>query len=291
MYKIIVLAPSNFAPSGGPEALHQLVYMCNVVEPGSAAILYEPENITESSIAPYKKYNCPIIFKKDINSHSLIVIPEIWPEHAKQFSNKCALWWLSVNFFGSHGQSDLSDIDIHLAQSVYAFDHLSKITTKPKLMLTDWIDLESELKHAKNDYICVNPAKGLELINSFSSMHSDLAFIRMQGMHKAQVMQAFSQSKVYIDFGHHPGRDRMPREAALNDCVVFVRREGAASFYDDVPIDDWFKFININELDNKIYKVINNYDSFIEKQKDYKTWCINNRESFKSEVKNLLSFI
>ena len=36
-----------------------------------------------------------------------------------------------------------------------------------------------------------------------------------------QVINIFKRTKIYIDFGYHPGKDKMPREAVLfNNCVI-----------------------------------------------------------------------
>jgi hypothetical protein len=291
MYKIVVVAPGNFAPSGGPEALHQLVHMCNIIEPGSSAILYEPEDYLQSSIEPYGKYNCPVISFKDLNKESLIVLPEVWPDLAHKFDNKCALWWLSVDFFGSHGQSDLSRIDMHLSQSFYAKDFVSKELNKKSLMVSDWIDFTPNYSVQKQNKVCVNPAKGMDLIDEFIQKNPSLLVAQIKGMSKTDVIKTMSESKIYIDFGHHPGRDRMPREASLSGCVVFTRRKGAASFYDDVPIGDWFKFEEIEEIQDKIAAVLNDYQKFRKEQQYYFDWCLNNLSVFKQEVANLLNNI
>jgi hypothetical protein len=47
---------------------------------------------------------------------------------------------------------------------------------------------------------------------------------------------------VYIDCGHHPGKDRMPREAAAAGCCIITSRSGAAGNELDTPIDDCYKF-------------------------------------------------
>ena len=46
----------------------------------------------------------------------------------------------------------------------------------------------------------------------------------------------------YIDFGPHPGMDRLPREAALAGCIVITNREGAAAHDEDVPLPPEYKF-------------------------------------------------
>ncbi len=69
----------------------------------------------------------------------------------------------------------------------------------------------------------------------------DLTFVAVQGLREAEVAQLLGQSMVYIDFGHHPGKDRLPREAASSGCCVIVGRTGSAAIFQDVPIADRYK--------------------------------------------------
>ena len=288
MIKIVVVAPGYFAPSGGPEALHQLVYMCNEVESGSAAIYYESDNVVESCIQPYQKYNCPRIKKQDIPPSALVILPEIWPELSSSFVNNCALWWLSVDFFGSHGHSNLDGIDLHLTQSRYAYDYVVNQLKKPAMMLSDWIDLDCNDVLDKSNSVCVNPSKGLSLIESFESQNKDLRVIKLQSMTKDQLITTLSTSKIYIDFGHHPGKDRIPREASLCGCVVFVKKEGAGCYFEDVYIDDYYKFDDINELDDKVKDVMNNFSVHKSNQRTYQDKIKKEKDTFRIEVKKLL---
>ena len=60
-----------------------------------------------------------------------------------------------------------------------------------------------------------------------------------------QVQAMLKKAKVYIDFGGHPGMDRIPREAALAGCIVVTNREGSAAFRQDVPIPSQYKIQRI----------------------------------------------
>ncbi len=286
--KLVVVAPGNFAPSGGPEALHQLVHMANVVEPGSCGILYEPSDFLQQSIEPYLKYNCPIIRKEDLPSNALVVLPEIWPELSNNFSNKCALWWLSVDFFGTQGHSKINGIDYHLAQSHYAYEHVSSLTKQKPLMLSDWIDIDIKESSNSNNTICVNPAKGADLIELFESKNPDLSFIKLRSMTKVDVINSLLSSKIYIDFGHHPGKDRIPREASLCGCVVLVKNSGAAKYYEDVSIDNYYKFDDLEELNIKVRDILFNFSYHQEKQFTYRDKTRNEKEIFRLEVSKLL---
>ena len=66
-------------------------------------------------------------------------------------------------------------------------------------------------------------------------------------------------AKVYVDFGNHPGKDRIPREAALCGCRVVTNLRGAAAYREDVELDDCLKFdesvppeIIVNEVNTLI---------------------------------------
>lgn len=288
MIKLVVVAPGYFAPSGGPEALHQLVYIANQIEPRSAAIHYESDRIVASSIEPYIKYMCPIVKKKDIPANALVVLPEIWPELSSSFENRSALWWLSVDFFGSHGHSNLDGIDYHLAQSAYAYEHIKQNLKAQPHMLSDWIDLDIQQSTNENDVICVNPAKGEDLIDLFQSKNQNLSILKLRSMSKNEVTNNLLSSKIYIDFGHHPGKDRIPREASLCGCVVLVKKTGAANFREDVDIDDYYKFDNIDELGPKVKDILTNFSDHQENQSAYRNKIKNEKEIFKLEVSKLL---
>ena len=66
-----------------------------------------------------------------------------------------------------------------------------------------------------------------------------------------QTQKKLNQSKFFIDFGHHPGRDRIPREAVLQGSKILIKKEGAAINKFDVDINNSYKFTKYN-LDNEM---------------------------------------
>ena len=89
-------------------------------------------------------------------------------------------------------------------------------------------------------------------------------------------MALLKRSKVYIDFGPHPGMDRLPREAALAGCVVLTNREGAANFEEDVPLPSEFKFakFNVDVIASKLKECCNKHEEYGAKMKSYKEWIL-----------------
>ena len=52
---------------------------------------------------------------------------------------------------------------------------------------------------------------------------------------------------IYIDFGHHPDKERLPREAAIHGCIVITGLCGSAANSQDVPLPNYLK-LNIHDL-------------------------------------------
>lgn len=106
-----------------------------------------------------------------------------------------------------------------------------------------------------------------------------------------EVVELLKTAKVYIDFGPHPGMDRLPREAALAGCVVITNREGAANFDDDVPLPSEFKFAQFNV--GKIFSLIKDccatHDEYAKKLETYKEWILDQRVQMKACVDEMIN--
>lgn len=83
---------------------------------------------------------------------------------------------------------------------------------------------------------------------------------------KDELCDMYDRAKVYIDFCEFEGREMMPREACLRDCITLLNNRGNAATFDDYPIDDYYK-INLYEdpvkICDKIRECVYNYDSHI----------------------------
>lgn len=294
---IVVVAPAG-ATTGGPEALHQLVHKANQIEPGSGAICYYPFDHLYQVPEPYQVYNTPVIHRSQIPDSAVVVLPEIWPELAAQFTQRCALWWLSVDNFGSHGQRNMSGIDLHLFQSEYAAQY-GLDNGFAGMMLTDYVndDFIRLNNHAnighKDRCVAVNPAKGGDLLARFREQNPDIEIREMRGLDRDGVMELLASSMVYIDFGHHPGRDRPPREAAMAKCVVFAHNVGSAQMWRDMCLPSKFKFDSIDGLGDAIREVWDTWHSFManyDYQREYRSWIRFNERDFTDEVWELLAW-
>jgi len=150
-------------------------------------------------------------------------------------------------------QSVLSNIDIHLVQTYYSFENLKflKIPIDKIMFLTNHINkdfiyaAEQFNKTNKKNIVIFNPIKSnvftkkiLENLNK----NNNIDIIPLKEKSKYEIINILKESKVYIDFGFHPGKERLPREAALLDNCILVSKRGSAAYYEDLPIPDGYKF-------------------------------------------------
>ena len=201
------------------------------------------------------------------------------------------IWWLSVdNFF----VSDLSSPDIfsaagfrHAYQSHYAKDFLEKKGLDSIFPLFDYISIPISTPPQKKDVVCYNPKKGFEVTEKIiEKLGNCFMFRALEKMTGAEISSTLAESKIYIDFGAHPGKDRIPREAVLNDNIVLTSRKGAAAFFDDVPIGDTYKFdcSDIDGICSKINDAMERHGAMLSDFKRYADSIRGQKDEFFSQV-------
>ena len=255
--------------TGGVEAIHQLAELLNgfgvpcwiTFWKGKSARAGDrmvfPSFDTERTRAAYARYHPVTRWEVEMQPDHLVILPEFLHHKPKGFAPaSVAVWWLSVdNAFRRN--TNLSDPAwregyfrtnpeiIHFHQSVYAREFLRAHGVHSHA-LGDYTDRRFTATiprgPGEGDRVCYNPAKGLPLAESFFTRHEDVAPLAIADMTKPQVLAAFSRNPIYIDFGHFPGRDRMPREAAAAGAIVFLHNKGAGAVYDDFPVPDFYRF-------------------------------------------------
>lgn len=130
--------------------------------------------------------------------------------------------------------------------------------------------IENRIVLEKENIIAYNPKKGYDftkkIIDYTSKLDMNVKFIPIQNMSTEEVHNLLAKAKVYIDFGFHPGPERIPREAVISDCNIITSNLGSASSEVDVPIPDKYKFScddsNIEKISNLILEMIYNYSNF-----------------------------
>jgi hypothetical protein len=292
--KVLIVSP--YYETGGPEALHQL---CDAINNngGDAYIWYYGEDKSSSPDA-YKNYNIKITTELVDEKEYIIVLPECEGKMIPAIKNaKVYFWWLSVdnNNFFQYGNTFTNPNIHHLYQSNYALWYLLNNEAIYYQPLFDYINdgyIENSInsEYNKEDIVCFNPRKGYEYTQEIIKLLPDVKFVPLTNMSRDEVIDTLKKSKIYIDFGYHPGKDRFPREAALtNNCIISGFR-GSAMLYNDVPIDPLKYKFNLNELESvadRIKDCLENYDERIKDFSLYKSVITNQKEEFINQVKQI----
>jgi hypothetical protein len=287
--KIYMLTPPAYV-TGGVECSYQLAHTIN--ELGGNCYTIFTANVPNPVPNEYKKYNIQITQDLEVSKRNLFIIPEIFTGIANEPALKdlnFAIWWLSVDHNrGSFNDFNRNDL-IHLYQSHYAGKFLTDNGVKNVKILFDPINEDYiDRENFKKDNIICYSVKGQTFADSIKDLLPGYEFIMIQGMTREQVVETLSRSKVFIDFGYHPGRDKIPREAAsLMNCII-TNRVGAANFYEDIPIADEYKFevIEKDPIIEKIKDCIENYDKKIKDFEEYRTVIRNQKIEFENQIKS-----
>ena len=327
--KIYILCPA-YIKTGGPELLHQLTYELNNNNYNAYITYYGfDENDKNYTCPDFKKYidSFKTIKEIDDNDNNIIISPESVTaiKFMEQF-NECkkVIWWLSVDNFTKHfgiikpiqtfgikrfiklvldrkliyNFKKIKNVPYHLCQSHYAIDFLKlkKISNENIAYLSDYISKEYlEINEKdwpkKENIVLYNPKKGYKYTKKIINQAKNIKFIPIQNLTTEEVKSLLLKSKVYIDFGNHPGKDRFPREAAVCGCCVITGKKGSANYHNHVPIDDEFKFegnkSNITSIIEKINNCLNDYDNEIKKFEEYREFIYGEKDNFKKDVKTI----
>lgn len=318
---IYILANAN-AVSGGPELSHQLCHKLADLGYNSKMIYFNKlrfpsKKVSDELLSAYSCYNCNIAEKLEDKCENSIIIPETCLYFLPKFKHmKKVIWWMSVDnyyitmrnpyakFYAPFGMNSLKynpfiNDYIHCYQSEYARQFLlSKGINEDKIVaLSDYLSEEfidgaiNENNYEKLNNVLYNPKKGFFITEKIIKLAPSINWIPLEGMTHSQMAQLMMKSKVYIDFGNHPGKDRIPREAAICGCCIITNCSGSAENSIDVPIRKKFKY-NLEECElsaiiDRIYECMNNYEINREEFAFYRRKIRKEEEIFNNEVKIL----
>ena len=171
---------------------------------------------------------------------------------------------------------------LHLVQSEYARQHLIRKEIKNIKYLSGYLNevflgIKTDISKKEN-IVTYNIEKGYNFTKKIidAGREAGIKFIpikNVKNMTRNEVIRLLQRAKVYIDFGNHPGKDRIPREAAILKCCVITGLGGSAKYKEDVNIPYDYKFEdkkeNIPKVIGKIQEIFNNYEIKIEEFQGY----------------------
>lgn len=305
---IHIICPANVA-TGGPELLHQLGYKLNLLGFQAKMMYLNASPNADPACEPYKKYNVPWSIRLTPAPDDFIIVPELCiPLLPQLHAYKCAVWWLSVNnaiyddplITYMQNQENL----FHFAQSYYAINHLKNnlhIASEKIYHLSDYLNSEFFLHEPGSDstgrenIVLFNPKKGFKNTSELIS-RSDyrIKWQALSGLTPFGMRETLKKAKIYIDFGAHPGKDRIPREAAMCGCCVLTNRQGAAAYREDVPLPETYKFSEQDSdsyILSHIYKLLEEYDTRKNDYADYISGIKREYMVFEKEILDIFTQI
>jgi hypothetical protein len=221
--------------------------------------------------------------------------------------HQCAIWWLSVDNNNGRFKEWATRRDVlHLYQSEYAKAHIiSNLQDDLRqvvhyLPMTEYIprrfDMHSLPITKREIDIVYNPVKGIHFTDEIKTRcGAYFSFVPIGGERRLcpeEVNSLLHKAKIYIDFGTHPGMDRLPREAAMASCIVITNMAGSAQFEEDLPIPKEYKIKNFDT--DTIHKLLShcltNYETKVNDFDDYRRWIDKQEQNMDECVEKFISW-
>jgi hypothetical protein len=326
LYQTVLVGCPGNAMTAGPEAIHQLA--SDLIRLGhNAAVVYFPFSKEFKTPEPYLKYQVPITKYRDIQGE-LFIFPEIVTTYALKIRHaQAAIWWMSVNNYTcvrygyawrdklrylknvAKGLRPIGGIKSlnklkHFAQSNYALEFLKSNSISGEL-LSDPIPIytahdylqslpEKCLKAIRSNTILYNPHKGKKIVELLISQFPNWHFFPLNGFNREELANKFLESKLYIDFGHHPGKDRLPREAAIHGCCVITGLHGSAGNSLDVNIPPSYKIDPqaksfLDAFKEKVGLIFNDFEKCSGDFSEYRETISQEQVEFEKQINQIFS--
>jgi hypothetical protein len=328
---VYVIYPQG-VQTGGPEACHQLVHAIrNLGE--EAFLVPTPETSRAERVPAYEVYDCPVVATIPHGSKTVVVASEYHTHllHRK-CECRNAIWWLSVDnyrYFGHLRHAAMQERTgtylvrnelrrarnffarkwqfrnwrragyAHFCQSEYARSVVASEFGESVQMLTDYLGADVLRGRPNTDLrlsrVAYNPKKvsGQFIARVSNIMDESAEFVGLRDLKPQEVPKVLSSCAIYLDLGYHPGRDRMPREAAMCNAIVIVGMRGSAANDIDVPIPREFKVTDSEDAHaaaSLIQHIVSSPGAAFSAMTDYRAAIANQREEFFAEVSALLEW-
>ena len=328
--RVVIICPA-YLISGGPENLCQMYAALKKLGYEVYCFWVNPLDISNSIVKKHengvtylcknsdvfvnsvyqKKYNVNYL-NKDLllDEETLVILPEIWSDFIFFFEkSKKAIAWLSISYLNVDNLSQICTSLIkenklgileclHLAQAPW-IQKVLRSWGADSLLIGDYISgrffIDNSMDNTKNKaekLITFFPRKGGNLARIFVNKYPDLDYVKLENFTEDEMIFVLDMAKIYIDFGYFPGKDRIPREAILRNCVIFIHNKGCASDIESFPIDDYFRFseqdITDGTLYNKVQTALADYKNMKKLQESFKEQIYQEKDLFEARIKEFV---
>jgi hypothetical protein len=189
----------------------------------------------------------------------------------------------------------LNDSPINFfAQSFYGQGFVRQVLGRQAPIITDPIRVvDVEAAPRRRNVVLYNVVKSGTMIPEVKRLMPDVDFQPIQNMSFQEVAQALSTATLYLELGHLPGRDRMPREAAHFGTPVVCLARGAGYCWQDVPLPVDYR-IAFHEgwpqqAADAVRRVLDDPERAVREQEPYRIWVSGERDRYEAAIDHWLS--
>lgn len=320
---IYILSPSK-KQTGGPDALQQMCYYLRKIGK-DAVIVYFDYKIGENPMPDrYRIYGNKWITLDQIEDKSTntVLSPESCTTQLNKIKKaKKVIWWLSLNWADyreypiyrriknlvsyltfqklypletCYCNFSLNDCK-NICGSKYAFEYLTQKLCLENVeycvepISLDFLNTGPYGGMERENIVLYNPAKPSDLMTDLLK-NRKFNYVPLKGYTPQGLVEMFKKAKLYIDFGHFQGPERMPKEAVYFGCQILVGYRNAAKNDFDVAIPLKYKIKdmeNVSYVEHAIEQMLNNYDSNISEFLSFKNKIINLEKTFIEQISNV----
>jgi len=200
--------------------------------------------------------------------------------------------------------------DLHIAQSNYAMNFLEKyanINYDNIVLVREPIEEEFltigkkiDLKRKRN-IVVWNSRKAYPIAPKLVELlKKKFVVVRLDNVGRNNMINILSVSKIFIDIGFHPGRDRPLREAIALGNLVLINDHGGYHFREDSLVPTKFKLqcsldylckINLKEIYENIVLWINDFDQYFKELGEARKYVLLEPKLFIEDIETLISLM
>jgi len=162
-------------------------------------------------------------------------------------------------------------------QSFYGQGFIRSQLGRESFMLTDYPRLPKVKQQRKDPTLVVyNGAKGKWKIPDLQRRLPEVNFQPIQDLTYQEVCELLSRAVLYVEIGHLPGRDRLPREAANYGTPTVLLARGAGYCWEDFPLGVKYRIpYTVNWADRMapiIQEVLDDPAEILATQAQFREW-------------------
>jgi len=194
--------------------------------------------------------------------------------------------------------------DVHILQSYYVYNFLTNFAKTSKMFFLhepledDYLNFPIS-KDRKEDIVTWNTRKAypitLKVIKALKK--NKVHVVDLENVGKGNMINILGKSKIFIDIGIHPGRDRPPREAVVLGNIAVVNNHGGCFYYDDCMIEPPFKVdcytetkcnIDPKKVAEDILHYMENYEYYYKKYfTKFRDYILEEPKLYQKEIEQL----